>query len=442
MKNPIILKDLFIWINGMMGKLTILIILFIVAAYCILSAWFGDFGMYYHYSSNNQLLEMGYILWGISIAIIAVLKWILSVVSEKSQQTYELIKISSISPTQYIIWKFFADVAYFWIILIMLLPFCTYFLFSWGIVFSDILLLFLHLLLIAWCAWAIGITIGSITKNLTLSFLISVISLILMFVFTSQYSVLMDIVSSILYIYDKNWWFFTSFFLFVTFWFLIYSIQKIKQETFANTHRYPVILTCILFICWAIVSYIFDATSSVIFILLGILDIILLFLNFHTFQKTEEKIFSYRFFLTVLFTVIWIVSFNFWSIKLISFSILILVWVALISVNVIEIYKRIQIYLQKFIYIIVLGFIFLVLPSFLSKLGFTLSDTLPFHLYIQEIWNTYHDIVEYEQSIRNEIYLQTFHEVYFYHIKTSFYYLYIMIVLMLLIYYTRHFFKK
>lgn len=399
MKNPIILKDLLIGVNNVIGKVTIISVLFVVAAFTvILHSYDSSYSSQLpHYFRNSDFLVLGYLLGGAGIFLLAVIKWILSICSEKSQMTYELIKISKISASKYILWKFMANFLYFWLLSVMLLPFGTMITFIGGVSSGDILLLLGHILLFAavwsalwWMIWCLG-------RNITLSFLIAIWWAIIWSICVGAFYFLEDSFAYMLDFGMKNWIYSLLMWSLSTIGFLIYSIQSVKQETVNNTNRYPIILSLLVF-CVAIVQAVYlEYNAYYVFEITSAIDIMLLFLNMKKFDTKHKKIFQFHMFINLLIVLLATSYLEFFSLDVLGFILLIQLLIILISLVVIELYKKINIYLHKFIYIIIVLFILFVLPSFVNNIQH-MEMFKSIKLYIPTIEMTYENIVEYNKN--------------------------------------------
>lgn len=399
MKNPIILKDLLIGVNNVIGKVTIISVLFLVAAFTVLTHSFDPTNgsqLAIHFS-NSDFLMIGYLFgWGI-IFILSVIKWILSICSEKSQMTYELIKISKISASKYILWKFMANFLYFWLLSVMLLPFGAMITFIGGVSSGDILLLLVHILSFAavwsalwWMIWCLG-------RNITLSFLIVVWWAIIWGICLDAFYFLENSFAYMIHFGLKNWMYSVLMSALCTIGFLIYSIQSVKQETVNNTNRYPVILSLLLF-CVALVQVVYlEYNAYYVFAITSIIDLMLLFINMKKFDTKHKKIFQYH--VLTNFLIVWLaISYlEFFSLDLLIFIFLIQILIVLISLVVIELYKKINIYLHKFIYTIIVLFVLFVLPNFVNNLK-QVEMFKSVKIYIPTIEMTYENMVEYNKN--------------------------------------------
>lgn len=438
MKNPIILKDLLIGVNNVIGKVTIISVLFLVAAFTVLTHSFDPTNgsqLAIHFS-NNDFLMIGYLFgWGI-IFILAIIKWIISICSEKSQMTYELIKISKISASKYILWKFMANFLYFWLLSVMLLPFGAMITFIGGVSSGDILLLLVHILLFAavwsalwWMIWCLG-------RNITLSFLIVVWWAIIWGICLDAFYFLENSFAYMIHFGLKNWMYSVLMWTISTLGFLIYSIQSVKQETENNTNRYPIVLSLLLF-CVAIVQVVFlEYNAYYVFAITSIIDLMLLIINMKKFDTKHKKIFQYHVLTNFLIVSLATSCLEFFSLDLLTFILLVQILIVLISLVVIELYKKINLYLHKFIYIIIVLFVLFVLPNFVNNMKqVEMFKSVTIH--IPTIEMTYENMVEYNKN-------QYLWKKYWYDSQVldlfeiderkyyTYYYLYIWIVLMLI----------
>ncbi len=438
MKNPIILKDLLIGVNNVIGKVTIIAVLFLVAAFTVLTHSFDPThgSKLASHFSNNDFLMVGYLFGGGIIFILAIIKWIISICSEKSQMTYELIKISKISASKYILWKFMANFLYFWLLSVMLLPFGAMITFIGGVSSGDILLLLVHILLFAavwsalwWMIWCLG-------RNITLSFLIAVWWAIIWGICLDAFYFLENSFAYMIHFGLKNWIYSVLMWVLSTLGFLIYSIQSVKQETVNSTNRYPIVLSLLLF-CVAIVQVIFlEYNAYYVFAITSIIDLMLLFINMKKFDTKHKKIFQYHVLTNLLIVSLATSYLEFFSLDLLTFILLVQILIVLISLVVIELYKKINLYLHKFIYIIIVLFVLFVLPNFVNNMK-QVEMFKSVKIYIPTIEMTYENMVEYNKNQYlwkkywyDEQILDLFeidHRKYY-----TYYYLYAWIVLMLI----------
>lgn len=451
MKNPIILKDLLIGVNNIIGKVTIISILFLVGLFTILANnfWINiGASSLPNYFSNDEFLIISYILgWG-WIFILWVIKGIIGICFEKSQMTYELIKISKISATKYILGKFLANLLYFTLILLMLLPFAAMNSFIGGFSVGDILLLGIHILFMWALGGALWIVIWLIGQTITLSFLISVGWAIFIWMMLDWSSHLWLIAESFLFQEDKKWLYsiFTS--LGAIAWLLIYAIQKVKQDTEKHINRYPIILSIILF-ALAIIQVIYiEFNAYYLLLLVWVIDLILYFLNIENLNTQNKKRFIYHIWVNflIIFLSIWYLEFLSW--KLFGYILLVEILVIFLSINITELYKKINIYLQKFLYIIILLFILLIVPHFVTNVKYY-NPLQTINVYIPPVEITYKKMFIseknkhlwiIEQDIKNMNKIDENKKLN--RNINTYYYLYSLILMMLLLYYWMYYFRR
>ena len=451
MKNPIILKDLLIGVNNIIWKVTIISILFLVGLFTILANNFwiniGTSSLP-NYFSNDEFILIWYILWGWGIFILSLIKGIIGMCFEKSQMTYELIKISKISETKYILGKFLANLLYFSLILVMLLPFAVMNSFIGGFSVWDILLLCLHILLMWALGGALWIVIWLIGQTITLSFLISVGGAIFIWIMLDWSSHLRLIAESFMFQEDKKWVYSLLTTMIAIIWLLIYAIQKIKQETNKHINRYPVILSIILFTLAIFQIIYIEFNAYYLLLLVWIIDVMLFFLNTENFKIQNKKRFLSHIWINflIIFLSVWYLEFLSW--KLLAYILLLQILVILVSMNTTELYKNINIYLQKFLYIIILLFVTLIVPHFITNVKYY-NPLQTINLYIPPVELTYKnifiseknkDLWIIEQDIKN-LNNENKNKKLNRNINT-YYYIYFLIFIMLLLHFGMYYFRK
>ena len=146
MKNPIILKDILIWFNSLIGKLTLLIFIGILSFVFI--NYQIDVIDSLKYNSNTFLfwkrLMQGWLMISILLFVcIWFFRWIYSITSENSQKTFELIKISPISDWKYVLWKWISQSLSLSVFLISTLIFSWLSLFLWWVILENIIYIYI-----------------------------------------------------------------------------------------------------------------------------------------------------------------------------------------------------------------------------------------------------------------------------------------------------------
>ena len=103
----------------------------------------------------------------------------------------------------------------------------------------------------------------------------------------------------------------------------------------------------------------------------------------------------------------------------------------LLSINVVLLYKKINFYLHKFIYLIVIAFVFFILPSFINNMK-QIEVLKHVKIYIPGIEDTFVGLIDSEQYFEKH----TMYPVKKYNIyaQNTYNYMYVWIVFLFLLY--------
>ncbi len=292
MKNPIILKDILIWFNSLIGKITLIVFvwilsyLFITYQLDVINSLKDSSGNFLHW---KELIQGWLIISLLLFICIWFFRWIYSITSENSQKTFELIKVSSISDTKYILWKWISHSLYLSIFLISTLIFSWVSIFLWWVTLENIIASYLVIFAVIIYVVIAWIYIWTLTKTsrfwyILWSALFILFLIVNWFLFSSSIDYIAD--------YDNLAHFNTLFFeiLFfisgISLVLFILSIQEIKNSRTQKTSLFP-IYAAILFIINMFVFYYFEniTLTDVIYSLFGLFIIQLFFLKTKNYSK-------------------------------------------------------------------------------------------------------------------------------------------------------------
>ena len=396
MKNPIILKDLLVAINGLVWKC--LSVLIIVTLFVLVILFWKE--AHHEYLRNfpyigEEFLIFGYIFLAAGIIFLATVKSIFSITSEKSGLTYELIFISKLSPLKYILWKFFSNVLFFIHISLLVLPFIGVFLFYWWIGLLDIIMLYFqfYFYILIWSAlWVfLGILWRKIQISLVLLaiiwWLISFIlleyfnSLDVLYVIWAPFDMVLNSYSLLWIIALK-----TIIALLSCVYFLWLSVRFCKEETETKTERYPWYCSLIVFIFAAWNYYLYDQVWIEIFIFLSFIDAILFFLHTKTIARKDYLAAFWYVIINVILTVSTIILIDWFLFQTLLYYIMCM-WVLLFISLFIQLYFRtLHRYLINVVYILFLGLFFIWIPGILYVQN---TVALPNSLKISDIFSAF-----------------------------------------------------
>lgn len=140
--NPILFKDLIIWLNWKSWRN--LIIWFSLLYFLVFLSILSEFKDSYSFSRFSDLWSWLFTtIWNIQIIILMFIwyvKWLSSVTSEKYKNTFSFIKISPINSNDFILGKFLSIFIYIILLFFISLPFLSIWLLLWWINIYDILI--------------------------------------------------------------------------------------------------------------------------------------------------------------------------------------------------------------------------------------------------------------------------------------------------------------
>jgi hypothetical protein len=171
--NPIFFKDLLISLNSKQWKIIIFffIIIYFIAFLLFLSEIKSDYNFYDTSSIWRNLFITAWITQLLVLTWISFFKWLQNFTTEKSQKTIDFIKISPITSTQFILWKFLANISFVLLLFIISLPFLSISLVLWWVNLSDILIYCLFTFSYTSFFVLLGMFLSSISKNIIFSIL-------------------------------------------------------------------------------------------------------------------------------------------------------------------------------------------------------------------------------------------------------------------------------
>ena len=396
MKNPIILKDLLIAINGIIWKcLSVLIIitLFILVVLFWKEAHHGYSTTFPHISNEFEIF--GYLMLWAGVIFLSVVKSIFSITTEKSGLTHELIFISKITSYKYIMWKFFSNILYFAYISLLVLPFCGVFLFFWWIWILDIIMLYFQIAfyIIIWSA--IWIFLGVIGRKMQISLVLwSLIAWIIVFLIAEYfYSLKVFFLlgapyDMILGMYSLSTAIALKVIIMVLtcIYFLWLSVRFCKEETELQTERYPWYCSLIVFILAAGHYYLYEKVWIEVFIFLSFFDAILFFINTKSIAKKDYLISFWYIIINVILTVVTIIFIDWFLFQTLLYYIMCMGVLLFISLFVQLYFRAIHRYIINMVNILILGLIFIWIPWTLYVQN---TFTLPEPLRISDIWSAF-----------------------------------------------------
>ena len=308
MKNPIILKDILIWFNSLIGRLTLLVFIWILSFVFI--NYQIDVIDSLKYNSDTFLfwknLMQGWFIISLLLFIsIWFFRWIHSITSENSQKTFELIKVSSISDSKYILWKWISHSLYLSIFLISTLIFSWVSLFLWWVTLENILVSYLMIFAVIIYVVIAWIYIWTITKTsrfwyILWTALFIIFLIINWFLFISNIELIVN--SYNLVKFDQLFFETLLFISGISLVLFILSKQEIKNIRTQKTSLFP-ISALLIFIINLFLFYYFDniELSTVIYSLFWIILMQLFFLN-----NSSGKI-NNSYIINILLTIFWLV---------------------------------------------------------------------------------------------------------------------------------------
>lgn len=286
MKNPIILKDILIWFNSLIGKLTLLIFIGILS-FVFINYQIDVINSLKHNSSTflfwKRLMQDWLMISILLFVCIWFFRWIYSITSENSQKTFELIKISPISDSKYVLWKWISQSLSLSVFLISTLIFSWLSLFLWWVILENILVTYITVFAIIIYVVIAGIYVWTITKTsrfwyILWSALFIIFIIVNWFLFLSS----IDYILNYNNLLDFNKLFFETL-LFISgfsYVFFILSKQEIKNIRTQKTCLFP-ISALLIFILNIFIFYYFNniELSTVIYSLFSVVLMQLFYLN-------------------------------------------------------------------------------------------------------------------------------------------------------------------
>ena len=182
--NPIFFKDLLIALNSKQWKAVIFFFMFIyfIAFLIFLSAVKYDFGFYRVGIMWKDLFQTLWIAQLLALTGIWFLRWLQSFSAEKVSKTLDFIKISPLTPFQFVMWKLLASVSFILLLFVISLPFLSIALVLGWVNISDILVYSLYTVSYVFLSVLFWMFFSSVAKNTIFSLLIGVLwALILLF---------------------------------------------------------------------------------------------------------------------------------------------------------------------------------------------------------------------------------------------------------------------
>jgi len=183
--NPIFFKDLLIALNSKQWK--IVIFFFIVIYFLAFLLFLSEIKYNYNFfeTSNiwKNLFQTVWIAQLITLTWLSFFRWLQSFTAEKANKTLDFIKISPISSTKFVLWKFLASISFILLLFIISLPFLSISLVLWWANLSDILIYSLFTVSYTSFAVLLWMMISSFSKNSIFSILLWMISVPLLIFF-------------------------------------------------------------------------------------------------------------------------------------------------------------------------------------------------------------------------------------------------------------------
>ena len=340
--NPIFIKDLLITLNSKQWKIVVFFFIFIyfLAFLLFLSEIKSSYNFYETSNIWKKLFLSAWIVQLIILTWISFFRWLQSFTTEKVNKTLDFIKISPISPTKFIIWKFLASISFILLLFLISIPFLSVGLVLGWVNLSDILIYSLYTFCYTSFAVLFWMMISSLSKNTVFSILywfLSIPALIFYVVFFLGYTTDFFWFSNIFRYWSENiiftiipvpifeyvnyseqlinfFWlkihylFFTvAFFGIINYFLFKFLKNKYRQFSELNTKTFSYFETLLLILLFSIFSWFYEnAIFGLVFSAL-----ILIYL-FYIFNNSKTGIYKYIFFIIIFILASIIITVSHW----------------------------------------------------------------------------------------------------------------------------------
>lgn len=144
--NAILFKDLLISLNSKLWKNLIISFSFVyfVVFLLILSAVKQNYGSFDLSWYGKEIFRSTWIFQLFTLMFIWYIKWLLSISSEKSRNTFEFVSISMINAKNFILWKFLSIFTYIFLLFAISLPFFSIWLILWWVNINNVFIYVLY----------------------------------------------------------------------------------------------------------------------------------------------------------------------------------------------------------------------------------------------------------------------------------------------------------
>jgi len=171
--NPIFFKDLLIALNSKQWKIVVFffILIYFLSFLLFLSEIKWNYNFYETSNIWKELFMIAWISQLLALTGISFFRWLQSFTIEKTNKTLDFIKISPITSTKFIAWKFLANISFVLLLFLISIPFLSIALVLGWVNLSDILIYSLYTFSYTSFAVLFWMFISSLSKNTIFSIL-------------------------------------------------------------------------------------------------------------------------------------------------------------------------------------------------------------------------------------------------------------------------------
>ncbi len=122
--NPILFKDLLIWLSSKSGRFGIMFFLIIYFVLCLFVLIEYKQDTFFSEAWIN-LFRVVWVAQLVALSIVWIVKWLLSFAPEKENKTLQFLLITPITPTNVVLWKLWSIFLYLFVLICLSLPFLS-----------------------------------------------------------------------------------------------------------------------------------------------------------------------------------------------------------------------------------------------------------------------------------------------------------------------------